>query len=105
MDGASSVEDSLSAHLQGATEVGADDVVGSVELRWHPVVVIRKAEPQATDAGLGDQAAQSQVIIWSRVPLRQYHDRPPTGAIRRREILAVDRVVLRMRRLVGAREA
>ena len=41
-DGAPGIEDRLPAHLQGPRDVGADDVVGAVEL-WRHALVDRKS--------------------------------------------------------------
>ena len=83
----------------------ADDVVGAVELRRHPPVVIRQAEAQRAHAVPRQQPAQADVSAGIGVPLRQHQHgraRRLDAASPARKVAAVHGVVLGMRRHEGA---
>ena len=79
------VEHRLPAHLHRPRDVGADDVVGAVELGRHPLIVIRQAQTQRAHAVPREQPAQADVAAGVGVPLRQHEHR---GAARSRSSLS-----------------
>ena len=69
-DCASRIEHRLPAHLHGARDIRADDVVGPMELGRHSLVVIWKAEAQRAQAVPCEQPAEASVAAGIRIPLR-----------------------------------
>ena len=71
-DRAPRVEHRLPAHLQGPRDVRADDVVGALQFRRHPSIVIRQAQAKRGHAVHREQPAQADVAAGVGVPLRQH---------------------------------
>ena len=95
------IEDRLAAHLHGAGEVRAHDVVGARELRRHPPIVIRQAEAQRRHAVQRQETAQADVAFGIGVPLREDDHRGSRGSAATKAA-AVNSVVLAMRRFKRA---
>ena len=74
VEAAANVNDSLTAGHERAADVGADGVVGALELGGAANVVIGHGEAQRGDAHAIEDGAKGVVAEAVGVPLRQHHD-------------------------------
>ncbi len=99
---AANIDHRLPARRNRAPNVGADRVVGALQLHRPADVVIGLREPQRRNPHAVEQPAQHIVAEPIRVPLRQHHDRllgPRRVFVRRGRIPArVHQIVFRVRR-------
>ena len=109
VEAAADVDDGLAAGGERAADVGADGVVGALQLGGAANVVVGHGEPQGRDAHLVEDGAQRVVAEAVGVPLRQNHDGllGPRGVFvfGRRVPAGIDQVVLRVGRALGRGEA
>ena len=94
-----------------AADVGADDVVGAIQLGRPARVVIGQRQAQRAHAESVEQAAEADVSVWTGIPLRKHENRTARlrahGALRRASAAKVQRVhgvVLGIPRLHRARK-
>jgi hypothetical protein len=109
VDAAADIDHRLAAGREGAADVGADGVVGPLQLGGPANVVVGLGEPQRGDAHAIEERAERVVAECIGIPLRHDHDGllgPPGILVRRRGIPArVHQVVLRVGRALGRGEA
>jgi len=73
-DGTTGVEHRLTAHLYCSRDVGADDVIGALELGRHASIVIRQAQSERRHAVHGQQLRQTNMAARIGIPLRQHEN-------------------------------
>jgi hypothetical protein len=71
---AADIDDSLAAGHECTSDVGADGVVGALQLGGAANVVVRHGEPQRGDAHAIEDGAEGVVAEAVGVPLRQHND-------------------------------
>ena len=74
IDAATDIDDSLSRGVDGASDVGADGVVGAMEFGGHADVVIRHAEAQGRDSEVAEDFREGVVTDGVAIPLRNDYD-------------------------------
>src|SRR3989338_1991336 len=68
------VNDGLARGVHRPSDIGGDGVVGALQLRRHPKVVVREAEAQRRKAQKIQQSAKSHMLVALRIPVRQHKD-------------------------------
>ena len=100
VEAATDVHDRLAAGRDGAAQVGADGVVGALELKWAADVVVGLREAQGRDAEAVEERTKGVVTEGISVPLRHDDDGLFGLAyllVRRRGIPAcVDKIIFRI---------
>src|SRR4051812_27137993 len=74
VEAATDVHDRLAAGGDGAAQVGADGVVGALELNWTADVMVGLGEAQGRDAEAVEERTQCVVTEGVGVPLRHHDD-------------------------------